>query len=100
MVHYIVRAKDKTSRSQAQGRLSPQQSLPSPNSHVSPPFRHPLPHPRRQFLDILYAILCIFMRVFREFWKLAVTIMTPKNKKRIQMGLVKHIVHKIHTFVC
>jgi len=42
-----------------------------PQSHVYPP-PFPPPHPRKKISDILYAILCKFMRVFSEFWKLAV----------------------------
>jgi len=51
-----------------------------------PPFsRIPCPHflPPKQFLDIVYAILCIFMRVFSEFWKLPVRDNDPsKNEKK------------------
>jgi len=43
-------------------------ALPSPFSYLSLPF--PPPHPRKKFSDVLYAILCNFMRVFTEFWKL------------------------------
>ena len=72
----------------------------SPNNHgalpilTTPPFLAtphftPPSHPYKQFLDILYAILCNFMRVFSELWKLAVRDNdTTKMKK---MGLVKHI---------
>ena len=45
--------------------------------HPSPPSQPP--YPRKQFLDILYAILCNFMRVFSELWKLAVRVMTPNQ---------------------
>jgi len=73
-----------TTKSQGQGRLSP-------NNHGAiPPFSRPtpprsfschLPPPRKQFLDIVYAILCNFMRVFSEFWKLSVTDNHPKNER-------------------
>ena len=59
------------------GASIPQQPyMALPHSHDSPPFSatphpHP-PHPRKQFLDILYAILCNFMPVFSELWKPAV----------------------------
>ena len=63
-----------------------------PNNHSAPPILttppfsppNPVPHPRKQFLDILYAILCNFMRVFSELWKLAVRDNdTKKNEKNI-----------------
>jgi len=46
----------------------------SPQSHVYSPLlspRFPPPHPK-QFLNIIYTILCNFYRVFSEFWKLTV----------------------------
>ena len=46
------------------------------------PHPHP-PHPHKQFLDILYAILCNFMHVFSELWKQAVGDNDTKNEKNI-----------------
>ena len=58
------------------------------HSHDSPfpatPHPHP-PHPRKQLLDILYAILCNFMRVFSHsvnFGSWQSGIMTPKKWKK------------------
>jgi len=68
-------------------------SIPQQPWRYSRPFSHVPPfficHPK-QFLDIVYAILCNFMRVFSEFWQLSVRDNDPKNKKKIQMELVKH----------
>jgi len=54
-----------------------------PFSRLTPPF--PATLPRKQFLDIVYAILCNFMRVFSEFWKLSVrdNVNDPKTKNRL-----------------
>ena len=52
-----------------QGRLSPNKhdAIPPILTSYSPLFIcHSLPS--KQFLDIVYAILCNFMRVFSEFW--------------------------------
>jgi len=58
-----------------QGRLSPNNHG-APPILTTPPFSatpHPHPlRPRKHFLHILYAILCNFMRLFSELWKLAV----------------------------
>ena len=56
-------------------------ALSPPHSHVFPA---PIFCPPKQFLDIVYAILCIFMRVFSEFWKLPVRDNDPsENEKKI-----------------
>jgi len=63
----------------SQGRLSPN------NYGAIPPFsllNAPLIcHIHKQFLDIVYAILCNFMRVFSEFWKLSVRDNDPEKQK-------------------
>jgi len=54
------------------------------HSHILPPPRFFSCHPpplRKQFLDIVYAILCNSMRVFSEFWKLSVRDNDPKKRK-------------------
>ena len=77
------------------GASIPPTTMALPHSHDSPslsatPHPQPSPHPRKQFLDILYAILCNFMRVFSELWKLAVREkMTPKNEKYFLNGVGK-----------
>jgi len=73
-----------------QGRLSPNNYGALPPILTSPPPLSP-PPPHKQFLDILGAILCNFMRVFSEFWKLAARDNDTKKIKKIRMGLVKHI---------
>jgi len=99
-----------------QGRLSPNNHgaiTPILTSYFSPFIYHP--PPLKHFLDIAYTILCNFMRVFSEFWKLSVR----DNDQKIQIELIKHgfiskwgikrnganilmikFVHKIHTFLC
>ena len=63
-------------------------ATPTPHSHVLPsPF---ICHPRKQFLDIVYAILCNFMRVFSEFLTLSVRDNDPKMQKNTK-GVGKHI---------
>jgi len=77
-----------------QGRLSPPTTMAlfPPFSRLTPSFPATLPAPRKQFLDTVYTILCNFMRIFSEFWKLSgIMIMTPKTKNRLYMELVKHI---------
>ena len=75
------------------GASIPQQPWHSPHSHDSfSLFRHASPHPphpRKQFLDILYAILCNFMRVFSELWKLAVRDNDTKKWKKNIYGVGK-----------
>jgi len=65
-----------------QGRLSPNNRGALPPILTSPPFSPPPPPQTIIGHFIQYAILCNFMRVFSEFWKLAVSDNDTKNGKR------------------
>ena len=68
----------------SQGRLSPNNHGAIPPILTSyPPFPTT---PTGQFLNIVYAILCNFMRVYSEFWKLSVRDNDPKFGQKTKIG--------------